>query len=146
MKNFASVLLLLLFLSSCSIDDGENFSYTYDLVAIDSVKMPDTLQYQKNYAFTFYYKKPSPCHNFFGIDFTRDPNQENTYYLAISNGVTLENGNCNQPKENNDEEIIAKTYNFSTERNDYYIFKFWQGHNQNGKDLYISKRIPVKTE
>jgi hypothetical protein len=40
-------------------------------------------------------------------------------------------------------ELVDATFNFIVTSNGTYIFKFWQGEDDNGNDLYYIVEVPV---
>ena len=129
---------MLLFLAGCSLDDENNYNFRYDLVAIDSVTIPDTLVYLKNYEFQINYSQPNTCYFFEGFDKTEN---KNTVTIAVINSVILDE-NCDSLTHKK----ISKKMLFSAARNDFYLFKFWQGENENGEATYLEKKVPVVSE
>lgn len=128
-------LALMLMLTACSLDDNSNTNFTYELVPVDSVAIPDTLVFQKTYTFEIEYQRPTDCHSFAGIDYQRNENERT---IAVVSAV-YEHEDC---VELTDEAAIA-TLNFLVERKDFYVFKFWQGENETGEALFLTDTVPV---
>jgi hypothetical protein len=56
--------------------------------------------------------------------------------------LVYENDNC----ETLDNVTEDATFNFIVTSNGSYIFKFWQGEDENGEDQYLTIEVPVVTE
>jgi len=62
--------------------------------------------------------------------------------IAVINKVITSNGNivC----ENLTNELEEKSFNFVVNQNGgNYVFKFWQGEDENGEDIYLVFEVPV---
>ena len=99
MKKVFLYVILALTAASCSLDDGNQ--YTADeLVPIESVVLPDTLDFQETYDFEITYERPTDCHSFLGYSYD---SQENERTIAVINRIYYdENSNLL-------EKILAKT-------------------------------------
>lgn len=137
MKKILLLTMLVLLLVSCSLDDDTSPDFSYQLAPVVSVEIPDTLDFQQTYNFDVEYKQPSTCHVFYGYDYRSEGNQR---FIGVKNTVYLEEG-CEGLSENN---TAHHDLNFVVERKDYYIFNFWQGVDDEGEPVYLTKEIPVK--
>lgn len=137
MKKILLLTLLVLLLVSCSLDDDSGPDFTYQLAPVVSVEIPDTLIFQEVYDFDLEYKQPSTCNVFFGYDYEIKGNER---FIAVKNTVYLDD-NCEDSVENN---TAHHDLNFLVERGDYYIFNFWQGVDEEGEPVYLTKEVPVK--
>lgn len=127
---FAAVLMM----ASCSLDDDNTQRPTYETLAIDSVEMPEEFQLGEIYEIKLTYTKPSDCYFFYDYYFAIDGNQRT---VAIVDTV-YENDNCStEPVE---EEI---SFNFEVRYTGTYVFRFWQGRDENGTDNYYIIEVPV---
>lgn len=140
MKKLVPALALVLIFFSCSIDDGPETTFTYDLVPVDSVSMPDTLIFKHKYTFDVVYERPTSCHAFAGFDYLRDGNERTVGVICAVYG---QSGNKGEGCEALVEETALAKMDFRAERNDYYIFKFWQGENEKGESVFLTDTIPV---
>ncbi|MBW2961641.1 hypothetical protein [Mesonia aestuariivivens] len=143
MKKVNKVILyvfLILTAASCSMDDNSNLYTAQELVSIDSVNLPDTLNFREIHDFEITYKRPTDCHFFDG--FSNEKN-ENERIIWVVNRVYYDNNTNCQELEN---ELITKKLSFEVIRRDYYIFKFWQGVDEEGENIYLTKEVPVKVE
>ena len=138
MKKLALFIAVLFCFTGCSLDDGNNTTFTYELVPTLAVEIPDTLFFQNTYAFEVTYERPTNCHFFDGFSFEIN---ENERIIGVVNGV-YENPDC----EPSDTLTGIVNLNFVVKRNDFYIFKFWQGNDEDGEPIFLTKEVPVKTE
>ena len=100
------------------------------------IQNPDT--YGEIHDFEVTYKQISTCHLFETYQSLKDTNERKIFVL---NRVFNDN-NC----EELEDELISKQLHFEVTRQDYYIFKFWQGTDSNNEDIFLTKKIPVKVE
>lgn len=135
MKKLLLVTIITAIFASCSIDD-ENTTFTKELVPIVAVELPDTLVFRQNHTFTITYERPTSCHVFNGFS---HETKSDTLFIGAVNALYPEN-NC---EELSDEEV-TKELDFFVERTDFYIFKFWQGLDEDGNPFFLTKEVPVK--
>jgi hypothetical protein len=134
MKRVYLIVSLFFVLVSCSIeDDGPNFHSV--LLPIMEVEVPQEFVMGETYTIKVWYERPSTCHAFNGFYYDK---QLNVRTIAVQNIVT-ESGNC-EALEN---EIIEQTFDFYVTNNGSYIFKFWQGTNDSGEDVFYEVEVPV---
>ena len=134
MKYLSSILLLILLTVSCSTDDGEIM--LQELAPTLSVDLPEGLENGQTYEFEVLYKKTASCYRFSGFDVSKN---ENTIVVGVVNSYSSSDNNCNS---NGDLQERAKL-NFVAEREDFYIFKFWQGKSSVGEDKFLTIEVPV---
>jgi hypothetical protein len=135
MKNYFLALVTLFFITSCDIDDS-NLQYRLVHVPVNEVIILDEFYLGETYNIKFNYLRPSACHFYDGTYVERD---DNVMTLAIQNYEIIGGGACNQlPNEE-----VEVNFNFYVENPGSYIFKFWQGKDTNGEDLFLIYEIPV---
>lgn len=137
MKNLVLLVAVLIF-TGCSVDNDTRTTFTYELVPTVAVQIPDTLVYQNTYNFEITFERPTQCHFFEGFNYEKDGN---TRLIGVINGI-FDNPEC----EPLDTVTAVANLNFIAERNDFYIFKFWQGENENGEPIFLTKEVPVKVQ
>ena len=139
MKKVFLYVILALTAASCSLDDGNQYSAD-ELVPIESVVLPDTLDFQETYDFEITYERPTDCHAFLGYSYD---SQENERTIAVINRIYYdENSNC----QTLEDELITQTLSFEVLREDNYVFNFWQGVDDNGDSVFLTIEVPVRTE
>lgn len=134
MKKFLILSLLVASLFSCSFDD-DNTVITSEILPVESVDIPDEFALGETYPITVTYKKPTSCHSFRDF-FYRKKNNERTVAVIAS---VFEENNC----EDLTDEMRTATLNFQVTSNGSYIFKFWQGQDENEEDIFLEIEVPV---
>ncbi|WP_353777046.1 hypothetical protein [Winogradskyella sp. 3972H.M.0a.05] len=133
MKKLFALLFVIVALQSCSVDDGQNFYF--EILPVEGVVLPDEFVVGQAEQIVITYIRPTACHTF--NDFYYVP-EENQRTIAVVNTVVT--GDC--PAGLNQE--VEVSFNFlPLESFDSYVFRFWQGEDDNGEDTYYIVEIPV---
>lgn len=138
MKKLVALSLALFLFASCSLDDdssNDTLNYSFEILPIESVDIPDKFALGQTYPISVSYFKPSTCHAFKEFYYLKENNERT---VAAINYV-FDNGNCQTLTD----ELVDATFNFVVNSNGSYIFKFWQGQDANGEDQYLIKEVPV---
>ncbi|HEX9151618.1 MAG TPA: hypothetical protein VF842_06010, partial [Flavobacterium sp.] len=124
MKKFALFILLITTLTGCTLDDDNRDSYTYEVLPVDSYTLPEKFTLGNTYEIKLKYTKPTACHLFQGIYYSKDLN---TRTIGIQTAVN-NNQVCTQsipvPSE--------ASFNFYVTNTGSYIFKFYKGKDAAG--------------
>lgn len=134
MKRFFALSLIVLLFISCSLDDDAP-SYHSEFVAIESVDIPDEFVLGEVYPITVSYLKPSTCHSFRNFYYDKNLNERT---VAVIN-YHFSGDNC----EDLTDELVEASFDFIVTSNGSYIFKFWQGEDDNGEDIFLTVEVPV---
>jgi len=134
MKKLVIFCALLCSLASCSLGDSSEPNYRFEALPIESVDIPDEFTLGETYEITVYYNKPSNCYVFHDFYYVSDLNQRT---VAVINTVYTDQA-CTQATE-----LVNASFNFMVNSNGTYVFKFWQGEDENGNDLYYIVEVPV---
>lgn len=137
MRKLLLLVLTVLLLVSCSLDDDSSPDFTYQLAPVVSVEIPDTLVFQQVYDFDIEYEQPSSCHVFYGYDYRGKGNER---FIGVKNTVYL-NDNCEDLPEGN---TAHHDLSFLVEHKEPYVFNFWQGVDDEGEPVYLTKEVQVK--
>ena len=134
MKRLLSLTLFACLTLSCSKDDND--SLNQELAPTVSVNIPDSLKTGQAYEFDVLYNKTTSCHYFSGFDVSK---KDNLIVVGVVNSYRSGNTNCNSAGN------LRQTakLNFVAEREDFYIFKFWQGKSSVGEDTFLTKEVPI---
>ena len=135
MKKIIFLLLIAISLTSCSLEDDPSNDFYYDILPVESVDIPEEFELGQTYEITVTYLRPTTCHVFNNFYYESELNQRT---VAVVTSVYT-NNDC-LPLI--DEEVEA-TFNFMVNNNGTYVFKFWQGEDENGNDLYYIVEVPV---
>jgi len=122
-------------LTSCSIDSDETDTFYLEVLAIDSVEIPEQFLLGESYDISMTYTKPNSCYQF--NDFIYEIiNDERS--VAIVNTV-YPNANCTRAQES-----VTVSFNFTISETEPYVFKFYQGEDSEGVDQYYFVEVPVE--
>ena len=133
MKRLIIISLLLILFASCSNDD--RLEYGFDILPIESVEIPETFTLGETYPITVSYLRPSTCHTFKEFYYLKNNNERT---VAVINYAFIDN-DCVDLTD----ELVEATFNFIVTGNGSYIFKFWQGVDENDEDQYLTIEVPV---
>ncbi len=125
---------LVMALVGCSGDDNTNFFY--ELVSIEEVVLPEVFNRGETHKITVSYFRPSDCHSFAGFDYNRLGNERT---VAVVN-VIVDQENCRTIER---VDLIDVSFDFLVGQEESYIFRFWQGKNENGDNQFLTKEVPV---
>ena len=134
MKKILFLIVFTLSILSCSVDDN-NPSFHYEVLPIESVTIPEEFILGETYTIYMTYIKPSGCYVYNNFYYESELNQRT---IAIINTV-YNNSNC----QTSDVIFEEVSFNFMVNNNGTYIFKFWQGEDENGDDIYYIVEVPV---
>ena len=135
MKKLFLFCFILSSLWSCSLNDDSN-NFSYEFVPIESVSMPDTFLLEVVHTLEYTYYRPTTCHGFYDLYYVPEDNERT---VAVIN-IVFDNSNCEPLVDN----LIEKTFDFKPLNTGTYIFKFWQGLDENDEDLYLVYEITVE--
>lgn len=119
---------------SCSNDDGP--TYHYELLAVEDVDLPDEFEYGKVYNVSLKYILPDDCYISSDVLYEYDFDIRNVAVIS----TVLDDKDC-FPVDFEDD-ISFKVKALQTET---YVFKFWQGEDEQGEPIYLIKEVPVVT-
>lgn len=154
-RTFQSVLVLtfVALMMSCIKDDVPNVRY--ELSPIDTVAFPaDTLILNKKYEIEISYLQTSSCQEFNGFttdterdedkpgDITDEDPKSNTILVGALMSV-YDREDC---QEYDEPKTVKKELSFEPIDQNPYIFKFWQGVDENEEPIFLEKTIYIKKE
>ncbi len=134
MKKIASLFILLFILNSCS--PGDETSYSFELVKIESVEIPAEFVLGQTYPITVHYTLPTSCHFFNTIYYDKNLNVRT---IAVESAVENRNNCVETPNSTG-----TYTFNFQvTSNGGSYIFRFYQGKDESGQSVFLEYEVPV---
>ncbi|WP_417859691.1 hypothetical protein [Winogradskyella sediminis] len=137
MKRYALlVFILMATLTSCSIDDDNNYVGT-EVMPIESIEIPDHFVYGESYEIMITYNRPSTCYQFYNFLYDINGNERT---VAVINSV-YSNTECIEEPES-----VTVSLNFMVTGSETYLFKFYQGQDDEGEDQYYLAEVPVVSE
>lgn len=134
MKKFLILSFLATVLFSCSLDD-DSVNFSADVLPIESVDIPDEFTLGEVYPITVTYARPTNCHSFREFYYAKHNNERT---VAVINTV-FERNDCVDLID----ETLTATFDFQVTSNGSYIFKFWQGKDDNDDDIFLEIEVPV---
>lgn len=124
----------LLLVNSCTNDDAPNFHFVP--LQIVSAELPEFFSLNQTYQIRVTYTKPDTCTSFSGFDVTPKD-------VTVRNVVVI--GTTRTDQETCDETPIegVATFGFVVNHFQTYVFRFWQGEDENGEQQYFEVEVPV---
>jgi len=139
MKNLKYLLIMIVALtvsvSSCSDNDDNYHDYHLEYVGVTSADVPDEFIYGNTYRINFTAELPNSCYfNYNQYDYIYEGTARLIYPIAhVDDGVpcTLN--------------IRETTYSIPVQalQSEPYIFKFYQGEDADGQDMFLTIEVPV---
>ena len=139
MKKVISLLALLFLFNACSLDNGDD--YMLELLPVESADVPAAFEMGKTYQITMHYNRPTTCHGFNTVYYEKSVESDpikNIRTIAIESKV-IQSGNCQETPNN----VTDYTFNFLVTSDDPYVFRFWQGKDDNFEDVFLEIEVPV---
>ncbi len=133
-KLFLLCFSLMLFLS-CGVDDDSAPNFDFEFIPIEEVNIAEEFVLGEIYQIGVTYYRPSTCHNFHDFYYVVDGNE---ITIAVIN-IVYDDSGC----ELLEDQLVEKAFDFHDFYNQAYIFKFWQGEDENGDDVYLIYEVPV---
>lgn len=132
-KIFFALFIMLVTISSCTIYDDTN---EFELLAIESVVMPESYKVDSTSQIAVRYRRPTTCHIFNG--FYYDVND-------FKRTVAIESLKLNQDNCTDATDVLAEVpLDFMPQKAGTYTFKFFTGTNAtSGEDEFISYDVEV---
>lgn len=130
MKKILALIGCIFLTLSCSTDTTTyEQTIRYELIPTQSVVIDDVLYVGEENIITIKYSKPNNCYGFNGLIYEKEGN---TRTIGVQNYV-LEKPDC-QPISN---DVSQTSFNFLPETIGTYTFKFYQGKDANGNNLFL---------
>ncbi|WP_271768479.1 hypothetical protein [Aquimarina algiphila] len=121
--------------TTCSNDDNET-SFFYELVTVQDASVPEQFNRGEIYTITVSYFRTSNCHSFAGFDYDRLANERTVSVINL----VVNRGNC---EELDMTDLVEVSFDFLVGEEDSYIFRFWQGKDENGDNQFLIREVPV---
>ena len=124
---------------SCSVDPV-NEGFHFEILPIKTVEMPTSVSYNEVYTINYTYIKPTTCYVYHDLYYV---SEQNFRTIAVIN--TVINATETLKCESLIEDIVERSFTFYVENTfGTYIFRFWQGKDDNGHDTYLIFEVPIE--
>ena len=127
---------LVLIFQSCKFED-DRVNFRFVSLQIVSADLPDSFELNETYEIRVTYVRPSGCIFFEGFDIT---DEATTTRNVVAIGSDFYEETCTQAVEE-----LETSFNFIVLYEGTYIFRFWNGEDENGVDQYIEIEVPVNS-
>lgn len=134
-KIFLIFTIVTLALSSCSTDDGQK-DVIYELLPIQEVVLPSSFKTNQDNLIEVSFLRPTTCHGFNSFYYEK----EGMTRIVAVEGIFFDNNNCEPLSES----IATQNLKFRPETVGEYTFKFWQGKDEQGTDIFLTYQIVVE--
>ena len=136
MKHFITLFLFALLIVGCNDDDDNNYhDYHLEYIGVVSAELPDEFTYGHTYEINVTIELPNSCYYHYGqYDYFYEGTTRLIYPIVhIDDDVS-----CTQ-------NITETTFSIPLHalQDEPYIFKFYQGEDANGEDMYLTIEVPV---
>lgn len=132
MKRILFICITVFVLLSCSLDDD---NIDFEFIPIEEVVIPESFTLGEVYQIDVTYFRPTTCHAFHDLYYVAEENQRT---VAVIN-IIYDNLNC-QPIT---DQLMETSFNFHVAYDQTYVFKFWQGLDENEDDIFLTYEVPV---
>ena len=132
MKKIFFAIFILLLTVSCSDDDSSN--YHYELLPVEDAIVPDEFVQGQVYFITVKYIRPTECYVYNDVLYEYDFDARN---IAVVSTV-VEDSDCEEI--DSEEELTIRVQALQTSP---YVFRFWQGDDDDGNPIYLEIIVPV---
>ena len=139
MKNVKYLLIMIVTLTftvtSCSDDDVNDHEYHLEYIGTVSADLPEEFIYGQTYRINVTIELPNSCYYFYNqFDYFYEGTSRLIYPIAhVDDGVPCA-------------EITTEvTFSIPVQalQNETYIFKFYQGEDADGQDMFLNIEVPV---
>lgn len=138
-KIVISILLLCsLCFSGCSDDDETQFFF--ERTSIESVEIPEKFIRGETVQIIVSYFRKSDCHTFYNFDYRISQNQRTVTVIDV---ILDDQTSCTALDKTDTVDIPL---DFLVGNEESYIFRFWQGEDDQGLDKFLEIEVPVVEE
>jgi hypothetical protein len=135
MKHFIALFLFTLLIVGCDVDDDNYHEHHLEYIGVVDVELPDEFIFGSTYEINITIELPNSCYFYYG---QYDYFHEGTSRLIHPIVHVDDDVACTQS-------IIETTFSIPVQalQDEPYIFKFYQGEDTNGENLYLTIEVPV---
>ena len=132
MKKFLVLFITVFTLIGCSSDDEDNYRFEY--VPVISAEVPNEFVHGQTYQLIVTYEMPNSCYSYYHFDYIYDDTSRIIKPIAIINEDMV----CTQSTYEGEFSVFVEAL-----QTEPYIFKFWQGEDDQGEPIYLTIEVPV---
>ena len=121
--------------SSCSDDDSNEHDYHLEYVSVTNAEVPDEFEYGRTYRINVTIELPNSCYYFYDqYDYFYEGTSRLIYPIAHVDDDEVCTPN-----------IRETTFSIPVQalQTEPYIFKFYQGEDADGQDMFLTIEVPV---
>jgi len=136
MKKFITLFLAVFLIYGCNDDDDNNYhDYYLEYVSVISADLPDEFIYGRTYRINVTIELPNSCYFYYNqYDYFYEGTSRLIYPIAhVDDGVP-----CTPNIRETTFSIPVQALQYET-----YIFKFYQGEDADGQDMFLTIEVPV---
>ena len=135
MKHFISLSLFVFLLFGCSDDDNSYHEYHLEYVSVLSADLPEEFIYGRSYRINVTIELPNSCYfHYDQYDYFYEGTSRLIYPIGhVDDGVT-----CTPNSTETTFSIPVQAL-----QEEPYIFKFYQGEDAEGQDMFLTIEVPV---
>lgn len=131
---FMSIFIMLVVFSSCN-DDDDSHDYHYEYVNVTSVELPDEFTHGRTYRINVTIELPSSCYYFYNqYEYKYEGTSRLIYPISHVDDYEICTPNVTTTTFSIPVEVLQK---------EPYIFKFYQGEDEDGQDTFLTVEVPV---
>lgn len=131
-KRLFFVIFAVVLFVSCSDDDDS--SYHYELLTVEDALVPEEFVFGEIYDLSVKYLVPDNCYINSDVLYEYDQDARNIAVISL----VANNDNCDVLDL--EQELTLKVQALQSSP---YIFRFWQGDDENGEPIYLIVEVPV---
>lgn len=135
MKHLISLFLVVFLLFGCSNDDNNYHDYHLEYVSVISADLPDEFIFGRTYRINITIELPNSCYYYYDqYDYFYEGTSRLIYPIAhVDDGVV-----CTPNIRETIFSIPVQALQYEP-----YIFKFYQGEDAEGQDIFLTIEVPV---
>ena len=127
-------LLVAVTLVSCSLGDDNDTNLVLETLPIKSYVVPAEFEHGMSYTIKVEYDLPNNCHAFYDL-----------YYKQVDTTREIAIVSIVDEKQQCSEVLVTKEHEFvvNVTQTEDYTFRFWQGEDSDGNDIFEDVIVPV---
>ncbi len=119
--------------NACDNDNGVNFHFA--ALQVVGAEVPESFDLNGQYQITVTYNRPDDCTFFEGFDVLEEATTTRNVFVV---GSIITDRECTEQLEE-----VEATFNFVVLHDQDYLFRFWQGEDENGEAQYLEIEVPI---